>query len=102
MLLPRTDFKRILISQWSIQFYKMLTVFLVALKIQFNSIFSFVCFVCRFRSLLPFDSAVKLEELPQEFKDYLLIDESEFNLGCKDRQVCSVEPTSRWPAKVPE
>ena len=53
--------------------------------VKFNSIFSFVCFIRRFPSLLPFDSAVELEELSQEFNDYLLLDESELNLGCKDK-----------------
>ena len=55
-------------------------------KIQFYLTFYFVCFVCRFPSLLPFDSAVELEELSQEFNDYLPLDESEFNQGCKDEQ----------------
>ena len=55
-------------------------------KIQFQLTFYFVCFVCRFPSLLPFDSAVELEELSQEFNDYLPLDESEFNQGCKDEQ----------------
>ena len=58
--------------------------------VKFNSIFYFVCFVCRFPSLLPFDSTVELEELSQEFNDYLLMDESELNLGCKDEQKADV------------
>lgn len=49
--------------------------------VKFNSIFYFVCFVQRFLSLLPFDSAMALEEVSQEFRAYLLLDESELNPG---------------------
>ena len=54
----------------------------------FNSIQRSILYVlfADSRHCYPFDSAVELEELSQEFNDYLPLDESELNQGCKDEQ----------------